>query len=407
VPYLGCDAEVDRRAAHRPAPEPPCDSCTHERPVRVQTVGARGRAASAALPTAAVTLLAREPILVVASASGADLVRHVQVRASLGDEIERGSPYRDLLGLWRDADIREIAERAHDAFDAYVRDSGQPAENIDFAFGGRLVGRVVRGHHVLDEPTPPPDQTLPVGAFVDRLLVGEATLGDLGELLTAAPAMAHVDLRSPRPAGTVERAVEIDWSTDGVRRRAPLETLLAELDAIWGRPSDRRGEALAFLASIRLDRWPSLASDVLRRYGANVLATIRGEQPRWEYRVGDPSAVGTEPPDLAIPAFEPSGDAATDRRRIALWQERVADVSRQIESAATARTPTHPPTRPFRDDERAAIRRNARWLYQQAADHRSLVAIATADLGSADRWRDVQRALRRARQLLDMGADPA
>jgi hypothetical protein len=79
-----------------------------------------------------------------------------------------------------------------------------------------------------------------------------------------------------------------------VRRRAPLETLLAELDAMWGRPSDRRGEALAFLASIRLDRWPSLASDVLRRYGASVLATIRGEQPHWEYRVGDPSAVRTD-----------------------------------------------------------------------------------------------------------------
>ncbi len=355
-------------------------------------------------------LLDRQRILVSSAASPDDVRRHILVRTALLDVIEAQVPYRSLLDAWRDAEIRSAATRAHVAFEEFAAASGLKGADVAFAFGGRMVGRLVQRRHALDEPTPPAERTVAIGAFVDRLLVGDATLADLAEVLTAPdrlpPGPIDLDLRLPRPIGTVTRAVEVDSTPTGLARREPLEALLAEINDAWGEQESRRSEALELIASLHLDAWPALATDLLARYGAAVRGLVRGEKASWEYAFGDPSAGVAEPPGLDIPAFEATGDTATDRLRIRLWRERTEQVACSIEAAAMAGSRVHRRSRPVRSDDEAAFRRNAGWLYRHSAENRPLRAIAADDLESPDRWREVQKALARTRELLALGGDP-
>jgi len=356
-------------------------------------------------------LLDRQRILVSSAAGSEDVRRHILVRTALVDEIERHPPYRGLLEAWRDAEIRSAAAKAHIAFKQFAAVSELRVDDVSFAFGGRMVGRLIQPRHALDEPTPPAGRTVPVGAFVDRLLRGETTVTELADLLSMPdhlpPGPIDLDLRSPQPLGTVTWAVEVEQTPRGRARREPLEGLLAEIDEIWGDLGSRRAEALDLLAALGLAAWPALATDVLARYGAAVLGLVRGEKTRWEYAFGDHSVGTAEPLDLDIPAFEATGDAAKDRLRIRRWRERTVQVERAIEAAAIAGTRANPRSRPIRPDDEAAFRRNARWFYQHSADGRPLRAIAAVDLESADRWREVQKALGRTRDLLTIGEDPS
>jgi hypothetical protein len=354
------------------------------------------------------TLLDQGPILVVGHGPTDDIVRHVHVRYMLADRIATGEPYKALLASWRDPEVKALAADAHNAFEHYIAETGYPRNEVAFV-AGRLVGRAVQRRHALDEPAPPQDRTVQVGAFVDQLLAGDATLGDLEALLTSVDKMPegaiHLDLRSPRPLGTATRFVEIA-NDDRLRDlRAPLETLLAAIDGVWGDAARRRDEAVDLLDTVGLGAWPVLATDLVHRYGAEVVGLIRGETARWEYRMGDPSLGGPEPAGLEIAEFVPTGNAATDRRRLKAWKGRLAEVEAAVEIAARAGGRAQRRTRPIRPDELDGYRRDVRWLYENLAEGKSLTTIAGEDLDSRDRWRDVQRSKSRIQRLLAAGRD--
>jgi hypothetical protein len=358
-----------------------------------------------------VGLLDRQSVLVAMSGPIEHGQRHVQVRLMLCDAIEGDPRFGQLLTAWHDPEMRVLAAKARTAFAEFLVATGLSVDDVEFAFHGRLVGRIRRGQHALDEPPPPSEWSIAAGKFTDQLVAGEATLGDLAalfELADSTPqgAAIDVDLRTPMPLGTLDKVVELDSTGTGRQRRDPLETILADIDHLWGDPADRHREAIDFLTSIDLGWWPFLAGDLGHRYGAQLLGEIRGEPPLLDYRLGDASLGGPEPPDLGIPEFVPTGNAATDRERLRRWRERLNQVEAAVASAARAGERQHRRTRPMRPDELAGYKRDVAWLYENRANRTSMTIIAERDLGSRYRWRDVQKGIRRIRRLLDAGATP-
>lgn len=273
---------------------------------------------------------------------------------------------------------------------------------------GGIVGTKLHGPNVLDEPRPPDATTLQIGPFVDRLLAGEATLGDLGDLLAEAnrrPNLTAIDAGSRRPIGKSSRYVEFDLRPASRAMYAPLESSLLELEQHWD-PEVRQKEAEALVADLRLGMWPWLATDLIRRYVEALESIIRGTSVRLTHRMGDPRRGGSEPQGLAIPAFEPTGDLTADSARLARFQARVDEVREELERAKREHRPTSARSRRAHTSEHKGYRRDAGWLFENIASGMSLRRIAERDLGSIDRWTDVQRSVNRAKGYLDLADIP-
>lgn len=355
-------------------------------------------------------LLDQGDILVASRHPPAEVERHIHVRYMLTDRIAAEPPYQDLLAKWQAPTIARLAAEANSAFERFLTGTGYARDEVAFLFG-RLVGRVMPRQHALDEPPPPTEAAVAIGEFVDRLLAGEATTGDLADVLgsihATPPGEVDVDLRSPRALGSVTRSLAISNLPEETVFRDPLESLLADIDHVWADHDERIAEAAELLDSLGFGRWPFLASDLVHRYGAGVLGSIRAQAPTWSYRHGDPSIGSASPPGLEIPAFEPTGNALADRRRLRAWTERLAQVEKELDIAARVGEATHARTRPIRPDELATYRNHVRWFYEHTAVRTPLTKIAEAEFGDRERWRDVQRVLRRIRRLLDAGHDYA
>lgn len=354
------------------------------------------------------------PILVATTATPEDAERHVVVRIALADQIEDHKGFRALCRSWGDDDLRAIATNAGRQFNALVAASGSDPDDLVFNPGG-IVGTTMHGPNVLDDPMPPDSETVRIGPFVDRLFAGEATLSELAELLADVDMrtdLTTIDTRSPRPVGTASRYIEFDLSSAGRAIRAPLESSLQDLERRW-EPDSRLRQAQALISALHLDNWPWLASDLIRRYTATLESIIRGTPWRLEYRSGDPRRRGSEPPGLAIPAFVPTGDLVSDTARLARFQERVAEVREALEQAKQKEAPESSKTRRAHSSERRGYQRDADWLFENVALGMSLRRIAQRDLGSIDRWTDVQRGVKRAKgylgfaNLSPIGPDPS
>jgi hypothetical protein len=327
--------------------------------------------------------------------------------ASRSKERRPSPPGSELQSSWCHDELRAIATDAHRHFRELVAASGSDPEDLVFHPGG-IVGTKLHGPNVLDEPRPPDATTLRIGPFVDRLLAGEASLGDLGELLAEVdrrPDLTAIDAGSRRPIGTPSRYVEFDLRPASRAMCAPLESSLQELEQHWD-PEIREKEAEALVSELKLDTWPWLATDLIRRYMGTLESIIRGTPLRLEYRTGDPRRGGSEPPGLAIPAFEPTGDPMADSARLTRFQTRVNEVREELEQAKRAQMPTSARTRRAHASERKTYRRDAGWLFENLASATSLRKIAERDLGSVDRWTDVQRSVNRAKSYLSLANIP-
>lgn len=343
------------------------------------------------------------PVLVATSATPEDSERHVVVRVAVADRIEGHERYRALLRSWEDDELRAIATAAARQFGDVVATSGSDPDDLVFYPGG-IVGTLLHGSNVLDEPAPPEVTTVRIGPVVDRLLAGEATMQDLGDLLAQVDRrsdLTAIDARSPRPAGTASSFVEFDLSSAARAIRAPLETSLLELERRW-EPDLRQVQAEELVSALNLGRWPWLASDLTRRYAATLELIIRGRPWGLEFRTGDPTGRGLEPPGLAIPAFVPTGDVVKDRARLARFQARFAEVGEVLERAGRKTALPGAKTRRAHRSEQAGYRRDAGWLFENIAAGTSLRKIAERDFGSTDRWKDVQRGVKRAHGYLDL-----
>jgi hypothetical protein len=353
-------------------------------------------------------LFALGPILVVSQGPREDYERHTWARIALADAIERDPRYRDVLATWHAQELTAHTAQAAEELEALARE-GSPLVEDPVILANGMLGTRVKGRHELDEPVPPPEATIRVGPFVDKLLAGNATLADLGDLLQAADSFEgeaiHLDLRSERPLGTATRHVAVANDAASRARRAIVEAPLREMNRIWGDGEARATEALALITAMRLEPWPFLATDLVRRYAAMLEGRVLGKGMTLDYRFGDPSLGEAAPDDLGIPTFTPTGHAATDLRRIKDWESRVASVKQRLEAAARAGERKHPRTRRMRADEQKGYRRDAGWLFENRANRLSLQSIAERDLGSRDAWRDVQRGVRRARTALTMARD--
>ena len=346
------------------------------------------------------------PILVATTASPEDAARHVALRAYLLDRIEKHDRYRTLLRSWGDDELRSLAATAHRHLVDLVAASGDDLDD-SVLYPGGTVGTQLHGSNVLDEPGPSETTTLRIGPFVDRLLAGEATVGDLAELFVEADErhVTDIDARSPRPLGTASRHVGIRLDPASRTMRAPLEAALRDIEQRWP-TENRRAEAEALIAELRLDAWPFLAGDLVRRYFATLESIVRGKPWSLDYRMGDPRRGGTEPPDLQVPAFVPTGDPVVDSARLAKWQARLDEVRATLHEAMTTDEPKRARTRTARQDEQAGYRRDADWLLEHRAAGTSFRTIAQRDLGSADRWRDLQKTVNRAKGYLELADIP-
>lgn len=116
--------------------------------------------------------------------------------------------------------------------------------------------------------------------------------------------------------------------------------------------------------------------------------------------MGDPRRGGQEPPSLEIPAFEATGHPVIDIARLGKWQARIDEVRTTL--AAVIDDPPAGRSRRARDDEVEGYRRDASWLFEHQAHSASYRTIAGRELDSIERWRDVQKAVKRAKIYLDM-----
>jgi hypothetical protein len=346
------------------------------------------------------------PILVVAKAPAEDYERHISARIALGDAIEGDRRYRDLLTIWRDSELQAHAANANEELSAVIAEANPPATEPVILADGTL-GWLLEGRRELDDPAPPSDAVIRVGPFVDKLIAGQATLEDFAELFTAADAVEgrslDIDARSERPLGTAARHMAIVNDAESRAARGRVEAPLRRMTEIWGDGDLRIDEALGLVTALHLDTWPFLATDLVRRYAAGLEGKALGKRLALEYRLGDPALGAEEPPNLDIPAFATSGDAATDLVRINAWESRVASVKETLARAAKAGERKHPPSRRMHPDERAGYRRDARWLFENRADRVALRALAQRDLGSREAWREIQRGVSRAKKALSIG----
>jgi hypothetical protein len=344
------------------------------------------------------------PILVASTATPEQALRHVYVRAAIADRIEAHDLFRGLQLRWGDAETRMAAAGVHPHFLEYAASSGSKPEDLVFLAGG-TVGTKVLGRNVLDGPTPPATTTLRIDPFVDHLLAGEATLYEFASLMREAQerdGLTDVDATSPRPLGSTTRHVEIRLDPVAMAMREPLEASLRALASRWGSSEIRQKEAAALVDALKLGLWPWLAADLVRRYLATLESIIRGTPWQLEYRTGDPRRGGVEPDGLAIPAFEPSGDAVSDRTRLAKWQTRLDEVLQALDQANRAGIPTVARTRRPHANELDGYGRDVGWLFDNIALGVSLRDIAERDFPLLDRWRDVQRGVNRARRHLSL-----
>lgn len=264
-----------------------------------------------------------------------------------------------------------------------------------------MVATKLHGRNALEEPLPPEAETLQIGPFVDRLFAGEATADELATLFYQAEArpIAHIDARLPRPIGTASRHVAIRLDPRSRATRAPMQASLQEIERRWDWESRHAGAA-ALIADLGLGQWPFLAADLIRRYVSELEAIIRDRPSSLEYRMGDPRRGGQEPPNLEIPAFEATGHPVIDIARLGKWQARIDEVRTALTAAID--DPCAGRSRRARGDEIEGYRRDARWLFEHQAHSTSYRTIAERELDSMERWRDVQKAVKRAKTYLDL-----
>jgi hypothetical protein len=340
------------------------------------------------------------PILVATTAIREDTERHVLHRAFVLDCVQKDARYLALVQDWGDDGLRQLAKSARQQLAELIAQTGDDPEDIVLYADGAVATKL-HGRDALDEPLPPAAETLQIGHFVDRLLAGEATTDELATLIHQAEtrSIAHIDARSPRPIGTASRHLAIRLTPRSRASRAPLQASLQEIERRWDSVS-RHVEAAALIADLGLGQWPFLATDLIRRYVSELEAIIRDRQPSLEYRMGDPRRGGQEPPDLEIPAFEATGQPVNDLARLAKWQKRLDEVRTALTAAID--DPPAGRSRRARGAEIAGYRRDARWLFEHQAHSTSYRKIAQRELDSMERWRDVQKAVRRAKTYLDL-----
>lgn len=340
------------------------------------------------------------PILVATTAIREDAERHVLHRAFVLDCVQKDERYLALVRGWGDGELRHLAKIARQQLVQLIAQTGDDPEDIVIYADGAVATKL-HGLNALDEPLPPEANTLQIGHFVDRLLAGEATTDELATLFHQAEEqpIAHIDARSPRPIGTASRHLAFRLDPRYRAMQAPLEASLQDIERRWHSES-RLAEATALIVDLGLGQWPFLAADLIRRYVSDIGAIIRNRQPSLEYKMGDPRRRGQEPRNLQIPPFEATGDPVVDVARLAKWQARIDEVRTALTAAIDG--PAAGKSRRVRNDEVEGYRRDARWLFEHQAHITSYRAIAERELDSVERWRDVQKAVKRAKTYLDL-----
>lgn len=340
------------------------------------------------------------PILVATTAIREDAERHVLHRAFILDCVQKDEQYLALVQGWGDDELRHLAKIARQQLVQLIAQTGDDLDDIVIYADGAVATKL-HVRNALDEPLPPEADTLQIGHFVDRLLAGEATAEEVATLFHQADArpISHIDARLPRPIGTASRHLAFRLDPRSQATQAPLQASLQDIERRWDSES-RDAEAAALIVDLGLGQWPFLAADLIRRYVSELEAIIRDRHPSLEYRMGDPRRGGQEPPNLEIPAFEATGHPVIDVARLSKWQARIDEVR----TALTAAIDDAPAgrSRRVRDDEIEGYRRDARWLFGHQAHSTSYRTIAERELDSMERWRDVQKAVKRAKTYLDL-----